>query len=284
MLLTRNTVRGWKKVLIGVYCLGKKTDKFVSEKGEIFSKELVFYHLPRRRDIMTSMIRIMVALMITLFGLLPIFQLAHAEVFKWVDEKGTVHFTEDPATIPEKYREKTESRTTEEDLMTLEQRIMLKKKEEAELKERIKREKKEAELKSLEEQLKKVSESVEKESREAERKREEADRAPSPGYIPFEKFKYVQKGMTEAEVLSRFGPPTRVEEDEVKSKGKVAGGSVSGHVSPSGSFSGSVSESSFKGETVIVKRYYYIGDRSKGEQTRIITFEKGKVVSYSSIY
>lgn len=53
---------------------------------------------------MTSMIRIMAALMITLFGLLPIFQLAHAEVFKWVDEKGTVHFTEDPETIPEKYR------------------------------------------------------------------------------------------------------------------------------------------------------------------------------------
>lgn len=89
--------------------------------------------------------------------------------------------------------------------------------------------------------------------------------------------------MTEAEVLSRFGPPTRVEEDEVKSKGTVSGGSVSGHVSPGGSFSGYVSDRSFKAETVVVKRYYYIGDRSKGEQTRIITFEKGKVVDYKSI-
>jgi len=28
-----------------------------------------------------------------------------AEVFKWVDEKGTVHFTHDPSNIPEKYRD-----------------------------------------------------------------------------------------------------------------------------------------------------------------------------------
>ena len=42
---------------------------------------------------MTSMKTMMVVLIITLFGLLSIFQLTHAEVFKWVDEKGTVHFT-----------------------------------------------------------------------------------------------------------------------------------------------------------------------------------------------
>jgi len=227
---------------------------------------------------------------IMLFGLLAVvlgglmmFKPSHAEIFKWVDEKGTIHFTEDPATIPEKYMEKTESRTTEEDLMPIEQRIRLKQKEEAELRERLNREKNEAEIRRLEQQLKKVSESVEKERIEGERKREEANRAPSPGYIPFERFKYVQKGMTEAEVLSRFGPPTRVEEDEVKSKGTVSGGSVSGFVSPGGSFSGSVSGGSFKGETVVVKRYYYVGDRSKGEQTRIIIFEKGKVVDYKSI-
>lgn len=226
---------------------------------------------------------ILIGLLAVMVSGLMMFELSHAEIFKWVDEKGTVHFTEDPATIPEKYREKTESRTMEEDLMSIEQRIRLKQKEEAELRERLKREKNEAEIRRLEEQLKKISKSVEKEKREAERKREEADRAPSPGYIPFEKFKYVQKGMTEAEVLSRFGPPTRAEEDEVKSSGKVSGGSVSGHVNPGGSFSGSVSGGSFKGETVVVKRYYYIGDRSKGEQTRIITFEKGKVVDYKSI-
>jgi len=128
-----------------------------------------------------------------------------------------------------------------------------------------------------------IGKKLEKERREVERKREDASRAPSPGYIPFEKFKHVTKGMTEAEVLSRLGPPTRVEEDEVKSSGTVSGGSVSGFVHPGGQFSGSVSDRSFKTETVVVKRYYYIGDRSKGEQTRIIIFEKGKVVDYKSI-
>ena len=125
----------------------------------------------------------------------------------------------------------------------------------------------------MKEQLKKVSESVEKERREAERKREEVNRAPSPGYIPFERFKYVQKGMTEAEVLSRFGPPTREERDEVKSKG-----TITGDVSRGGALSGS-----YKEEALVVKKYYYIGDRSKGEQTRVIIFEKGKVVDYKSI-
>jgi hypothetical protein len=38
------------------------------------------------------------------------------EIYKWVDEKGTVHFTEDPATIPEKYRDKAKSRRSDEDL------------------------------------------------------------------------------------------------------------------------------------------------------------------------
>ncbi len=232
---------------------------------------------------MTSMKAMMVILMTILFSLLFISQLSHAEIYKWVDEKGTVHFTEDPATIPEKYREKTQSRTTEEDLIPLEQRIMQKKREEAELRERLKREKNEAEIRRLEEQLKKVLDSAEKGKRNAERRKEEASSAPSPGYIPFERFKYVQKGMTEAEVLSRFGPPTREEKDEVKSKGTVSGGSVSGHVSPGGSFSGSVSDRNFKAETVVVKKYYYIGDPSKGEQTRVIIFEKGKVVHYKSI-
>ena len=64
--------------------------------------------------------RIMFAgLLAVLVGELMIFEPSYAEIFKWVYEKGTVHFTEDPATIPEKYREKTQSRTTEEDLMPL---------------------------------------------------------------------------------------------------------------------------------------------------------------------
>jgi len=35
---------------------------------------------------------------------------AYAEMYKWVDEKGTVHFTDDPSNIPEKYRQDAESR------------------------------------------------------------------------------------------------------------------------------------------------------------------------------
>ena len=33
------------------------------------------------------------------------------EVYKWVDEKGTVHFSEDESSVPEKYRERTEKRS-----------------------------------------------------------------------------------------------------------------------------------------------------------------------------
>ena len=37
---------------------------------------------------------------------------ASAEMYKWVDEKGTVHFTDDISSIPEKYREDVEMRKT----------------------------------------------------------------------------------------------------------------------------------------------------------------------------
>ena len=37
---------------------------------------------------------------------------ASAEMYKWVDEKGTVHFTDDISSIPEKYREEVEERKT----------------------------------------------------------------------------------------------------------------------------------------------------------------------------
>ena len=194
-----------------------------------------------------------------MFGLLIHSQSAQAEIYKWIDEKGTIHFTEDPETIPERYRENVKSRTTEEDLMSPEERMKVKR--EREEQEKGKGFKKEATETT---ETPKPIRPVESES---------VDSGPSPGYIPFEKFKYITKGMTEAEVLSRLGPPTNVQEDEVKSKG-----TITGDVSPDGSLS-----ASYKGGTHTVKRYYYVGDRSKGEQTRVITFEKGKVVSYSSI-
>jgi aspartyl protease family protein len=38
----------------------------------------------------------------------------NAEMYKWVDDKGTVHFTDDFSTIPEKYREDAETRKPKE--------------------------------------------------------------------------------------------------------------------------------------------------------------------------
>jgi hypothetical protein len=48
-------------------------------------------------------------------GLLMIPFLVYAEVYKWVDEKGTVHFTDDNSTIPEKYGQQVERRSLQED-------------------------------------------------------------------------------------------------------------------------------------------------------------------------
>ena len=69
-----------------------------------------------------------------------IVSVSHAEVYKWIDEKGTVHFTEDPETIPEKYREQAKGRTTEEDLMSIEERARVKQKAEEEIRKRLDRE------------------------------------------------------------------------------------------------------------------------------------------------
>jgi hypothetical protein len=219
-------------------------------------------------EIMMSIKIGMVILMTTLFVILPIFQLAQAEVFKWVDEKGTIHFTEDPATIPEKYRDNAKSRVMEEEPIQPRRKSEPMERSPSGSRETINTEK---------EQFPKRTEG------EPQKTGEETISVPSPGYIPFEKFKHITKGMTEAEVLSRLGSPTREEQGEMKSKGRVSGGSVSGFVDSGGHFSGTASGGSFRGETIVVKRYYYIGDRSKGEQTRVITFEKGKVVSYQSI-
>lgn len=42
------------------------------------------------------------------FCFLFISSMAHGDVYKWVDEKGTLHFTDDLSKIPEKYRPKVE--------------------------------------------------------------------------------------------------------------------------------------------------------------------------------
>ena len=53
---------------------------------------------------MKSMIRMMVILMATLFSLFFISESSFAQIYKWVDEKGTVNFTDDPNKVPVKYR------------------------------------------------------------------------------------------------------------------------------------------------------------------------------------
>jgi hypothetical protein len=48
-------------------------------------------------------------------GLLTIPFLAHAEVYKWTDDKGDVHFTDDYSSIPEKYRPLAETQRFPQD-------------------------------------------------------------------------------------------------------------------------------------------------------------------------
>ncbi len=43
---------------------------------------------------------------------------SYAEMYKWVDDKGTVHFTDDLSTIPEKYREDAETRKPSKEIST----------------------------------------------------------------------------------------------------------------------------------------------------------------------
>ena len=48
--------------------------------------------------------------------LLPVVFLSEAkEVYKWVDEKGTVHFSEEESSVPERYREQIEKKSMSEE-------------------------------------------------------------------------------------------------------------------------------------------------------------------------
>lgn len=48
-------------------------------------------------------------------GLLTIPFFVHAEVYKWIDDKGDVHFTDDYSSIPEKYRPVAETKRFPQD-------------------------------------------------------------------------------------------------------------------------------------------------------------------------
>jgi clan AA aspartic protease (TIGR02281 family) len=59
--------------------------------------------------------RFIILLIILLTVLVPS---GYAEMYKWVDEKGTIHFTDDPSSIPEKYREDAETRKPSKEIST----------------------------------------------------------------------------------------------------------------------------------------------------------------------
>ena len=53
---------------------------------------------------------------------------SHAkDVYKWVDEKGTIHFSEDASSVPEKYRDQLEKKSMPEESKPPEDKVKVKK-------------------------------------------------------------------------------------------------------------------------------------------------------------
>jgi hypothetical protein len=115
---------------------------------------------------METVKRISLVLLTITFGVLLIFQFANAEIYKWVDDKGGIHFTEDPATIPEKYIDKVKTRATEEDSMTTEERVREKKKHEEEVREQLKKKGREYEANEFERRVKELEARAKKQREE----------------------------------------------------------------------------------------------------------------------
>jgi hypothetical protein len=109
------------------------------------------------------------------------------EVYKWVDEKGTVYLTDDPANIPEKYADQIKTITVPDKYA-------------------------EPSLRPEKMALPPVI--------ELEGPKPKPEEPPS-GFIPFTKFKYLTEGMTEGEVLMRVGQPTQIVADEVNTRARL---------------------------------------------------------------
>lgn len=132
---------------------------------------------------------------VTIIVLLCIFVfcgVGSGEIYKWMDEKGTVHFTEDPSTIPEKYRGSVKSRTTEEDRMSPDERIREKEKLEEEADKRRERDRIEYEESIRDEERKRnvrqledaaEEERIRTEKEEKARRAEESKKEPLPEYV-----------------------------------------------------------------------------------------------------
>jgi hypothetical protein len=158
--------------------------------------------------------------------------LALAEVvYKWVDEKGLIHLTDDLYKIPDKFRDQV-------------QKIIV--------------------PDSVDEPVQPSEKTPVPSIAEPEKPKIAPLRPPS-GFIPFNKFIYLTEGMSEAEVLSRVGPPTQVTKDEIE---------VEGYFTQKGILK----------REVLMKRYYYIGDPDLGERTTVIHFKNGVVTKIERIF
>jgi hypothetical protein len=51
------------------------------------------------------------------------------EIYKWVDEKGTVHFSEDESNVPEEYRDQVEKKSVPEESKPPKEKVKVRKKE-----------------------------------------------------------------------------------------------------------------------------------------------------------
>jgi hypothetical protein len=73
--------------------------------------------------------KINILAILTLLWQLLFLPCVSAEIFKWVDEKGTTHFTEDESAIPEKYRQQVEKRPSKEEPGSQKEKVGADKKE-----------------------------------------------------------------------------------------------------------------------------------------------------------
>jgi hypothetical protein len=164
------------------------------------------------------------------FLLMPLL-LWGGEVYKWIDEKGTVHLTDDKNIVSEKYSGQVETISVPD---------------------------------KYEEPSRPVELIVSSSVSEPEKPKAK-ETEPLSGFVPFEKFRSIKEGMSEAEILSRLGPPTREVSDETET-------------------SGFRSRGSFLKRESLVKRYYYIGNADLGERTTVIHFKNGVVNKIERIF
>ena len=132
---------------------------------------------------------IFLGLMISLW--MPLLSLG-GEVYKWVDEKGTLNLTDDLKNVPERFINQVVTISVPD---------------------------------KYEEPLRPPEKVVLPPPPEPESPKPKPEEPPS-GFIPFSQFKYLTEGMTEAEVLMRVGQPTQIVGDEVNTRARLGRGGL----------------------------------------------------------